>query len=179
MERVCIFIDGSNLYHGLIKLTGSPYLNYQRFSELLSDGRKLIRVYYYNSPVNQDESPESYKKQQKFFSYLNHVPYLELRLGRLVTRSKQFGGIWYSFSVEKGVDVYLATDMLKYAFYDTYDTAILVSGDGDYADAVRAVKEKGKQVELAHFKTGDSEHLKTICDLCFLIDSAFIAECNK
>ena len=45
-------------------------------------------------------------------------------------------------TVEKGVDIMLATDMLKYAWDDLYDIGIVVSGDGDYTYAIKAIKEK-------------------------------------
>jgi uncharacterized LabA/DUF88 family protein len=45
---------------------------------------------------------------------------------------------------EKGVDVKLATDMLR--LKDIYDVAIILSGDGDYVPAVQAVKDCGKHV---------------------------------
>ena len=47
MERVAIFIDGSNLYKGLVQHLGSDYrLNFVEFITLLTAGRKLLRAYY-------------------------------------------------------------------------------------------------------------------------------------
>jgi len=39
----------------------------------------------------------------------------------------------------------MATDMVSMAFLGHYDIAFLVSGDGDLAPAVEAVKAAGKQ----------------------------------
>ncbi len=112
------------------------------------ENRKLIRIYYYNAPHKKEIDEEKYKSQQKFFSLLERTPYLELKLGRLEPRGDTF--------IEKGVDILLAVDMLKYAYDDLYDTAILVSGDGDFAAAVNAVKDRGKHVEHAYFKDAPS-----------------------
>ncbi|MFH0904415.1 MAG: NYN domain-containing protein, partial [Methanobacteriota archaeon] len=90
-------------------------------------------------------------------------------LGRLVNRN----GVY----VEKGVDIYLAVDMLRYAFDDTYDTAILVSGDGDFASAVSAVRDLGKHVEHAYFRTGESIHLRESCDVRVDLDAGFLKPC--
>ena len=169
-ERVCIFIDGSNFYHGLKNNIGKTNIDFYKLSLLLcGDERKLIRTYYYNAPLKKDEDERKYKSQQRFFTMLKSIPYLEMKLGRLVYR----GGI----PIEKGVDIYLAIDMLKYAFDDVYDTAILVSGDGDFAKAVSAVRDLGKHVEHAYFNTGQSIHLRDSCDVRVDLDGDFLAKC--
>jgi len=48
MERVAVFIDGSNLYKGLVSSLSSDYrLDFVQFIETLVAGRKLLRAYYY------------------------------------------------------------------------------------------------------------------------------------
>ena len=46
------------------------------------------------------------------------------------------------------MDVGLATKMLMLAFNKAYETAILVSGDKDYLETVRFVKNLGLRVEV-------------------------------
>jgi uncharacterized LabA/DUF88 family protein len=53
------------------------------------------------------------------------------------------------FGQEKGVDVKLATDILK--LNDIYDVAVIVSGDGDYVPAVQVVKDWGKHIVNVSF----------------------------
>ena len=67
-------------------------------------------------------------------------------------------------AVEKGVDVMVATDLLKLAWDDLYDVAVLVSGDGDFAYAVQAVKNLGKHVEVAAFPANLSAELANVAD---------------
>ena len=68
--------------------------------------------------------------------------------------------------VEKGVDVRLATDMVAMGLQNRYDVAVLVSGDGDFADAVQIVKDAGKHVELAYpLKANPANALLDVCDL--------------
>jgi uncharacterized LabA/DUF88 family protein len=52
----------------------------------------------------------------------------------------------------KGVDITLTKDMLWHAFFDNYDWAVLVAGDGDYVPLVRDVKRMGKFVCVAFFE---------------------------
>jgi len=67
-ERVRIFIDGSNLYHGLKSECGTTKLDYLKFSEILANGRKLIRVNFYISTVDSKRDLTTAKQQQRFLS---------------------------------------------------------------------------------------------------------------
>lgn len=79
-----------------------------------------------------------------------------------------------TFGQEKAVDVKLAVDLLE--FVDIYDTAIIVSGDGDYVPAVQAVKNRGKQVVNVSFETrggkllpGGARSLNQITDKSLIV----------
>lgn len=50
--------------------------------------------------------------------------------------------------VEKGIDVALATRLLALANNRAFETAILMSGDKDYLETVKAVKANGLRVEI-------------------------------
>jgi len=54
--------------------------------------------------------------------------------------------------------------MVKLAHNNAYDTAILVSSDGDFVPAIQAVKEIGKNVENVGFEIKFSYHLQQECD---------------
>ena len=49
-------------------------------------------------------------------------------------------------TVEKGVDVAIATDMIRLAWEESYDYAVLVSSDADYVPAVEFLNSKGRRV---------------------------------
>lgn len=166
-ERVAIFIDGSNLYRCLKDQFGTARIDFEQLIKKLCAGRKLLRTYYYNATLNQTEDPEGYRKQQTFFNRLSYIPYFQVKLGRL---EKRPGPTW----VEKGVDVTLAVDMLRGAQRDNYDTAILVSGDGDFSHVVEAVKELGKHVENAFGRLGHSRVLRDSSDRFIILDDGFL-----
>ncbi len=155
MERVMVFIDGSNLYHSLKNALGHAHIDLSMFVELLCSGRELITAYYYNAPVRKQDGAERYQRQQRFFQRIRSLPYFKLRLGRLEPRQQTL--------VEKGVDVKIAVDILVHAFRDTYDTAILVTVDGDFAAVADQVSEMGKHVENAYFREGRSRELENVC----------------
>ena len=59
----------------------------------------------------------------------------------------------YSYT-EKRVDVNIAVDMVSTAMKDEYDVAYLISADGDFIPAVKAVRETGKKVFAATTASG-------------------------
>jgi uncharacterized LabA/DUF88 family protein len=159
-ERVMIFIDGSNMYHSLKSHFKRTDVDIGKFCSKLVAKRRLVRIYYYNAKVGRTEEPERYQHQQKFFNSVQAIPYTELRLGRLV---------YYNWPntppYEKGVDIQLATDMITHSYKNNYDTAILVGGDSDYVGAVQAVKDNGKNMEVALFgNERTSVPLRTVAD---------------
>lgn len=52
---------------------------------------------------------------------------------------------------EKGVDVQMAVDLVRGAYQNEFDTAVLVSSDNDLIPAIKAVKEEGKGIEYVGF----------------------------
>jgi len=155
-DRVAIFIDGSNLYHSLDENCNRFDLDFGAFADKLVKDRTLFRVYYYNVLRDPDRNHQAYQDQQKFLTALYNTSYLEIRLGS----SKMRGDV----AVEKGVDIMLATDLLRFAWEGLYDVAILVSGDADFAYAVQAVKDMGKHVEVAAFPSNLAWDLANIAD---------------
>ncbi|MCL0099685.1 NYN domain-containing protein [Dehalococcoidia bacterium] len=155
-SRVAIFIDGSNLYHSLEDNCKRYDLDFDAFTLKLRKGRPMFRSYYYNVLRDSGRNPQAYQDQQKFLSTLYNTPYMDVRLGTSKLRGDT--------SVEKGVDIMLATDMLRLGWDDSYDVAILVSGDGDFAYAVQTVKNMGKHVEVAAFSANLSRELSQVAD---------------
>ena len=45
-------------------------LNFEKFINYIAKGRIVLRVYYYNVPLDRKKDEESYIKQQKFFDKL-------------------------------------------------------------------------------------------------------------
>jgi len=177
-ERVIIFIDGSNFYHS-VKDTFDLHdneIDFRKLIDFLKKERLLIGVYYYNAPLDRGYNKDIYWKQQKFFSELRKIPGFNVILCnmRKILRS---GDRKPEFTV-KGDDIYIATDMVSFAYENIYDTAILVSGDGDFVPTIKRVQKLGKMVENAYFKISRSGYLKEACNSSICIDD-FIIDCLK
>lgn len=164
-DRVAIFIDGSNLYHALRSNFSRFDLNFTEFARKLYGPRRLFRIYYYNVLQDPAQRPEGHREQQEFLEALRKTPYLEVRLGG--TKMAQ------GTTVEKGIDIMLATDLLHFAWNGLYDVAVLVSGDGDFAYALQAVKNMGKHVEVANFESNVSRDLLDVADNRHLLNREF------
>ncbi len=164
-ERVMIFIDGSNLYHVLAQNCGRYDLVFDKFTAKLGNGRPVVRTYYYNIRQDPSFNPVASQEQEKFLTALFETPYFEVRLGVHRRHGDQM--------VEKGVDVMMATDIVVGAFRDIYDTAIVVSGDGDFYPAMQAAKDLGKHIEVVAFDSNLSPEAKRVADLATLLKKSF------
>jgi uncharacterized LabA/DUF88 family protein len=163
-ERVMVFIDGSNLYHVLDQNCSRHDVQFDKFAKKLANGRSVRRIYYYNIRQESDRN-DGRVDQDRFLHSLYDTPYVEVRLGIAKQRRDHV--------VEKGVDVMLATDLVVRAYQDQYDTAILVSGDGDFYPAIQAVKDRGKQVEVAAFDSNISAEAARVADLHVKLNETF------
>jgi len=124
-ERVAIFIDGSNFYHSTKRLKIVNNVNFQKLVSELVKERELIKVFYYNAPLDLSVNPKIYWKQQKFFNVLMNIPKFKI----IVCKSrkvKRNGKIKYEV---KGDDTHLVSDFVGEAYENLYDTAIIVGGD--------------------------------------------------
>jgi len=173
MEKVVVFIDGSNVLFSAINSGISPAFDYSKLVKKLVGDRKLVRAYFYDAPLKQNDEPERYKKQQSFLEHLRMTEYFELRLGRLVAQTKN--GV--TSQHQKGVDVKIAVDMMDFGSNGSYDTAILMSGDSDLVSAVEYVKRIGRHVELAFFDK--CYELKKASDKFTPLTKELFADCQR
>jgi len=154
-RRVMIFIDGSNVYHGMktyeMKNNTRLSIDYPKLIERIVAGRQLVRATYYCSRPEDISSG-----QKKFHEYLRECR-IQVVDKLLKERPGKDGSIRL---VEKGVDVALAIDLLGMAWEDVYDVGVVVSGDADYVGAIRKVMDKGKNVEVYSFRGQLSRELK-------------------
>jgi uncharacterized LabA/DUF88 family protein len=156
-DRVVIFIDGSNLFWACKGFRSDFRIDYGKLRDEIVGDRKLVRPYFYCG-IGVPPTPE----QIGFHDSLRFQGFT------VVTRPlkvRQHG------AVEKGVDVALVTDMLKFAFMNIYDVAILVSGDNDFAEAVKVVKDRGIRVEIVAFEHTIGRDLRMLADKFTSIDS--------
>ena len=149
MERITIFIDNSNIFKGFQKYTIQA--DYEKLKTLITRGRKLDAIYLYEGVVY----PMSPGKKRWYEQ-------LSIRSGYNIKAS--FDKIVKTGAIEKKVDINIAIDVVALAYEDAYDTAVLVSGDGDFLPVVKKIKELKKIVEVWAFKYSLANALKEELD---------------
>ncbi|NJM56698.1 MAG: NYN domain-containing protein [Synechococcales cyanobacterium RU_4_20] len=143
--RVAIFIDGSNLFYAALQL--GIEIDYTKLLSRLTGGSRLLRSFFYTGVDRTNE------KQQGFLLWMRRNGYrvISKDLVQLPDGSKK-----------ANLDVEIAVDMM--ALVGSYDTAILVSGDGDLAYAVDAVSYRGARVEVVSLRSMTSDSLINVAD---------------
>ncbi|MBI2074150.1 MAG: NYN domain-containing protein [Gemmatimonadetes bacterium] len=123
----------------------------------------LKRVVYVTAPPIQSHNPERYERWRKFEAMIRRQERVELKLGRLE------GGPGRVY--EKGVDILVAIELLAGAFKNQYDMAIILSGDGDFADVARVVREAGRLIFNAFFDSQKSYELAKAANAFVRLDA--------
>jgi uncharacterized LabA/DUF88 family protein len=143
--RVGIFIDGSNLFYAALQL--GVEIDYTKLLCKLTAGSRLLRAFFYTGVDRTNE------KQQGFLLWMRRNGYRVIAkdLIQLPDGSKK-----------ANLDVEIAVDMMS--LVGCYDTAILVSGDGDLAYAVDSVSYRGARVEVVSLKSMTSDSLINVAD---------------
>ncbi len=143
--RIAIFIDGSNLFYAALQL--GIEIDYTKLLCRLTGGSRLLRSFFYTGvdPTNE--------KQQGFLLWMRRNGYrvITKELVQLPDGSKK-----------ANLDVEIAVDMIS--LVGCYDTAILVSGDGDLAYAVDAISYRGVRVEVVSLRSMTSDSLINVAD---------------
>jgi len=176
MKRAFVFIDGSNLYHRLkgiagfyAKETKQEYslsrFNFKRFCLWLVGDNSLREIHYYVGQIirpnpqskNFQKVEQMYADQQRLAGYLQGEGII-MKFGKLI-KDPNRPEVYH----EKGVDVQIAVEMIRFARQDKYDTAYLISSDTDLVPAVREVKDLGKEIVYVGVKSipmGNTENTK-------------------
>jgi uncharacterized LabA/DUF88 family protein len=167
VDRVAVYIDGFNLYFGLCDRGWRryPWLDLPAFAaRLLSPGQTLVVVKYFTARVRGD--PGKIERQSAYLQALEARGGLTVLYGRYQERTKQCHScrrLWTEYE-EKMSDVRLAVELLRDAYSGLYDTALIVSADGDLEPPIEAVRQEHpeKRVVVAFPPRRDSYHLRSV-----------------
>lgn len=143
--RVAIFIDGSNLFYAALQL--GIEIDYTKLLCRLTEGSRLLRAFFYTGVDRTNE------KQQGFLLWMRRNGYRVIAkdLVQLPDGSKK-----------ANLDVEIAVDLM--ALVGFYDTAIIVSGDGDLAYAADSVSYRGARIEVVSLRSMTSDSLINVAD---------------
>ena len=138
-------------------------------------GQSFLRAYWYDGAF--DPSHREYYGQRRFFDAIARAPGIQLRLGHIAERESslrnpirravrmtaqemglepdelvaEFDRQWtfYPERQQKGVDTLIALDMVRLAGRSVFSSAVVIAGDRDLAEVIRAAQDFGIRVLIA------------------------------
>ena len=157
-KNVAVFVDVANIFYAA-KAAGVD-IDYVTLLKSATAGRDFVRAYAYTGLDPDNEN------QRNFHQFLARHQY------KVVSKDiRKYG----DGKVKANLDIELVVDMMKTA--RNLDVAVIVSGDGDFAPAIRAVQEMGVRVEVISFRGNTSSDLIEVADL--FTDITHIAKVDK
>lgn len=186
-KKAIIFIDANNWYHNLKKSFTPSNLDIQKVADLIANEKDLeiVEIRWYASMPNREDNELVYKKQRAFLGHLQKqgIKIITRKLQRLSTKEikkkrQEFIESWDlckvckplveasfldmsdNFQKEKGIDVWIATEMVKEAIQKEIDSIVLISGDADFVPALNLIREIGKEVLSCSVSRGYSNELR-------------------
>lgn len=146
-KRSIIYIDGFNLYYGVLKGTRLKWLNVERLFEMIRKDDEIQAVKYFTALV---EGRQQSLRQLTYLRALSACSRVQIVQGRfkyknvrcLVKECQFEGRRFFRAQEEKRTDVNIAIHLLNDACEDQADRFVLVSGDSDLVPAISLVKRK-------------------------------------
>lgn len=165
-----VYIDGFNLYYGLLKSKPNKWLNLETFCDQLLPKNTVRKIYYCTAKVDaRAHDPDQPARQLAYLQALATLPRVEVHLGTFMTqvvrqvlvepdpktgRPLKVAGVpvvktdssgapvkaWVLKSEEKGSDVNLAAFVMRDAYRNACKCAVIVSNDSDLLTPVRLAK---------------------------------------
>ena len=160
-ERVAVFVDGANLYHS-IKNYYKGVLDYGRLLSTAVGNRKLLRATFYIVEKQETDDAQGTPSARSFVYNLNKFGY-KVRSKPLLVHETLTAEGERTVSHKGDWDIGIVVDMMRLSNHA--DTYALVSGDGDYVEAVEYLQsEKGIRVEVISATQCTSQALLDACD---------------
>ncbi len=145
-KNVAVFVDVANIFYAA-KAAGVD-IDYVTLLKASTAGRDLVRAYAYTGLDPENEN------QRQFHAFLGRSGY------KVVSKDiRKYG----DGRIKANLDIELVVDMMRMATH--IDIAVVVSGDGDFAPAIRAVQQLGVRVEVVSFRGNTSSDLIEVADV--------------
>ncbi|HDL02228.1 MAG TPA: NYN domain-containing protein, partial [Candidatus Pacearchaeota archaeon] len=169
-KKAIVFVDANNWYHNLKYSVKPSNVDICKLGEFLSEKYDfdVLEIRWYASVPDIEDNKLKYLMHMKFLGHLKkcRVKVVTRKLQKLSGKelkrkrremveswdlcevctpivNEAFLDIADNQKKEKGIDVWVAVDMVKAAI-DGVDVCVLVSGDADFVPAFNLIKEIGK-----------------------------------
>lgn len=141
--RVIAYVDGFNLYFGLMqkKWRRFLWLNLKVLVQnLLKPYQRLVHTKYFTSRIKGSQAKQ--KRQSIYIEALETLSDFSIFYGHYQLNPRECGKCGFTDHVpnEKKTDVNIAVEMLSDAFQDKFDMALLISADSDLVPVLKCIK---------------------------------------
>jgi uncharacterized LabA/DUF88 family protein len=144
-RNVAVFVDVANVFYAA-KAAGVD-IDYVTLLKTITANRDLVRAYAYTGLDPDNEN------QKAFHNFLDRNNY------KVVSKDvRKYGDGRF----KANLDIELVVDLVRLA--PKLDIAVVISGDGDFAPAIRAVQDMGVRVEVVSFRANTSSDLVDVAD---------------
>ena len=151
--KTFVYVDAFNLYYGSLKKTAYKWLDIKKMCELELPANQIEKIEIFTARVTgRPNDPDAPLRQDVFFRALRTVPNLKIVEGHFLRHPKwmplanpPLGGPGMAEVIkteEKGSDVNLAVALLRDAYENLFDVAVVISGDSDLLGPVEIVKNR-------------------------------------
>lgn len=179
MRENLVIFDGSNFYHRAKKLAPQVHLtnfNYRKLAELIT-GSQENNIEYCVGEIkpqkfnNDSKGIQMYSGQQTLFYNLQKQNVVIKKGFMLKTKE-----IYH----EKGVDVRIASDIIRGALNNEYNTCYVISSDSDILPSIEDAIEAGKIVIYVAFEASMvSKALAINCSSTIFVTKSMIESCAQ
>lgn len=147
MTRVVAYIDGFNLYFGLKQSRFKRYywLDVAALARtLLRPSQQLLATHYFTARIRDNGRNTADQKRQNDYLDALTVRGVQCQFGHYLEKQlkcRACHATWPDYE-EKMTDVNIAIQLMTDAFDDTFDMALVISGDSDLTTPIRRVRER-------------------------------------
>jgi len=154
--RVGVYIDGFNLYYGVLRGTNYKWLDIQKFASSFldpSENETLAVLKYFTAKTDGQTGA----RQQVYIRALRQCcPDLEIIYGYYLKKKTEMVPVDDALGAkvevwkqeEKGSDVNIAIHMVDDAWREKVDRVLVVTNDGDLSGAIKLVRHRHKDMRI-------------------------------
>jgi 6-hydroxy-3-succinoylpyridine 3-monooxygenase len=169
-SRTIVYIDGFNLYYGVLAQSSYRWLDLDLLAHRLRPAEIIHKVKYFTAMV----SGPTRTNQEAYLKALSTKPRVEIVMGNFKKKTVECSNgscpgqsrkrRFFKTLEEKRTDVNIALHMLDDLYRGACNRMVLISGDSDLVPAIELVTARVSSVKVnvyipvpAHSQTGDRE----------------------
>ena len=154
--RVSVFLDGANFFY-MQRDRLHWWADPKKILDYIGTQKgEIVDAFYY---IGVDAPPEA--KQEAYLKILPNIGYT------LVTKTLK--NIWMgdgNFKQKANLDIEIVLDMFN--TIDSYDMAVLISGDGDFDRPLQLLRARGKRFVVMSTQGMVAEELRSVAGMHYI-----------